>query len=195
MIKSIFSRKKIIIVIITIMVVWLLQLIYSDFSGSATSSASVSETFWLWRFLGRLHPLAVHFPVALLVFAAIVELFTLKKFNSTLRPGINLLVAAGVISAIFSAVFGFLLSKDGDYGEDLGIHQWIGIATALLGALSWLLLNRILKKNQLNLVKPYRSILFISAIGVSAAGHFGASLAHGNDYLSSTLPWSDDYAA
>ena len=193
-IRKIFSRKTIVVAISTIVVIWMLQLLYSGFFGSPSSS-SVSETFWLWRFLGRLHPLVVHFPVAFIVFAAILELFTLKKFNSALRTGINLLVAAGVITAIFSAVFGFLLSRDGDYGEDLGIHQWIGIATACLGAVSWLLLNRILKKNKLNLVKPYRSILFISALGVSVAGHFGASLAHGNDYLSSTLPWSDDYTA
>uniref|UniRef100_UPI0039834482 DUF1549 domain-containing protein n=1 Tax=Daejeonella sp. TaxID=2805397 RepID=UPI0039834482 len=173
----------------------LLQLMYSGFSESSSLASSAFVNFWLWRFLGRLHPLAVHFPVAFLVFAAILELFTLKKFGSALRPGINLLIAAGVISAIFSAVFGFLLSLSGDYGEDLSLHQWIGIGTAFLGAVSWLLLNRILKKNQLNLVTPYRSILFLSALGVSLAGHFGASLAHGNDYLSSTLPWSADYTA
>ncbi|MEJ7693600.1 DUF1549 domain-containing protein [Daejeonella sp.] len=194
-IEKIFSWKKIVFVVITIMVIWLLQLLYSGFDGSSPAT-SASETFWLWRFLGRLHPLAVHFPVGLLFFAAILELFTLKKFDSALRPGINLLVAAGVISAIFSAVFGLLLSRDGDYGEDLlSIHQWAGISTAGLGAIAWVLLNRILKKNQLCLIKSYRSILFFSALGVSLAGHFGASLAHGKDYLSSTLPWSDDYTA
>lgn len=192
--KNIFSGKKTAIIISTIMVIWLLRMIYTGFDESSAAS-SVSETFWLWRFLGRLHPLAVHFPVALLLFAAILELFTLKKFDSSLRPGISLLVAAGVISAIFSAAFGFLLSMDGGYGDDLSIHQWLGIGTACLGAVSWFLLNSILKKKQLNLVKPYRSILFFSALGVSLTGHFGASLAHGNDYLSSTLPWSDDYTA
>ena len=191
--KNLVSGKKIIIVIITIIAILLLEVIYSAFDGPSTAS-SVFETFWLWRFLGRLHPLVVHFPVGLLLFAAILELFTFKKFNSSLRPGINLLVAAGVISAIFSVLFGLLLSMDGDYGEDLSTHQWVGIGTAFLGAVSWFLLNRILKKSQLNLIRPYRSILLLSAIGVSLAGHFGASLAHGNDYLSSTLPWSDDYA-
>lgn len=157
---------------------------------------SPAEPFWLWRFLGRLHPLAVHFPVTLLLFAAILELFTLKKFKSTLRPGINLLVAAGVISAIISVVFGLFLSKDGDYGADLlNLHQWIGIATAILGAIAWFLLYRVIKNNQPALVKYYRSVLFISALGVSIAGHFGASLTHGKDYLTSALPWSSDYAA
>ena len=192
-IKNIFPGKKITIVIITIIVICLLQLMYSGFSDSVSPA---SGTFWLWRFLGRLHPLAVHFPVALLLFAAILELFTIKKFRSSLRPGINLLLAAGVISAIFSVVFGLLLSGEGDYGKNLiSIHKWVGITTACLGAFAWLLLNRILKKNQLHLVKLYRGILFFSAIGVSVAGHFGAYLTHGKDYLSTTLPWSADYIA
>lgn len=192
--KKAFPRKKIAIVIITIMVIWLLQLIYSGFSESP-SSVSSAGTFWLWRFLGRLHPLAVHFPVGLLLFAAILELFTLEKFRSALRPGITLLVAAGVISAIVSAAFGLLLAGEGDYGEDLSIHQWAGIATACLGAIAWFLLMSILKKNRLHLIRYYRGILFFSALGVALAGHFGASLTHGNDYLSSTLPWSADYSA
>ena len=192
-IKNIFSGKKKILVITSIMIS---VLAYSEFAESLSPASSASGTFWLWRFLGRLHPLAVHFPVGLLLFGAILEFLTLKKFRSPLRPGINLLIAAGVISAIFSAVFGLLLSRDGDYVENiLNIHQWVGIATACLGAIAWFLLNRILKKNQLHLVKPYRGILFFSALGVSVAGHFGASLAHGNDYLSSALPWSADYAA
>ncbi|MGY3052040.1 mono/diheme cytochrome c family protein/uncharacterized membrane protein [Pedobacter sp. UYEF25] len=191
-IKNIFPRKKITVVIIIIIIICLLQLMYSGFA----ESPSASETFWLWRFLGRLHPLMVHFPVVLLLFAAVLELFTLKKFRSTLRPGINLFVAAGVISAMVSAVFGLLLSREGGYGEDLlSIHQWIGIGTACLAAIAWFLLNRIIKKNQLHLVKPYRGILFCSALGVSLAGHFGASLTHGKDYLSSTIPWSADYPA
>ena len=33
-------------------------------------------TFWLWHFLGRLHPMVVHFPIAFLIFAAILEIFT-----------------------------------------------------------------------------------------------------------------------
>ncbi len=191
-IKNIFSGKKKTLIIISIIVVSVVT--YSALAESLSPASTASGTFWLWRFLGRLHPLAVHFPVGLLLFAAILELFTLKNFRSSLRPGINLLVAAGVVTAIFSAVFGLLLSSDGEYGVDiLSIHQWVGIATACLGAITLFLLYTILKKNRLQLVMPYRGILFCSALGVSVAGHFGASLTHGNDYLSGTLPWSAGY--
>jgi uncharacterized membrane protein len=152
--------------------------------------------FWGWRFLGRLHPVAIHFSVGLLLFAALLELFTIKNFHSSLRPGINLVLAAGVIAAIVSVMFGLLLSREGGYEKDLiGLHKWMGVATMCLGVAAWLLLSRIFKKNQLTLVKLYRGILFFSAIGVTLAGHFGASLTHGKDYLSATLPWNPNYIA
>lgn len=156
--------------------------------------AAPGRGFWLWDLLGRLHPLAVHFPVSLLVFAAVLELFTLKKFNSKLRPGINVLILFGAISAVISAFLGWLLFSYGDYsGDVLAIHQWAGFATAALGAVTLYFLYLIRKENQRKRVKAYRAILFLTAIGVSVAGHFGASLTHGSDFLTSTLPWSQDY--
>lgn len=178
-------------------------LIFNAYAGDeplrAAGDVPLSEptnSFWLWNFLGRLHPLMVHFPVSLLLFAAILELFTLKNFNSKLRPAINILLATGSLFALVSAVFGLLLARGGDYGkETLQIHQWTGIATAFLGAVSLFLLYRILTKKNLSLIKPYRGLILLTGLGVSVAGHFGASLTHGNDYLSSTLPWSEDYEA
>src|SRR5690606_4296207 len=77
-----------------------------------------SQPFWLWTFLGRLHPLVVHFPVGLIVFAAIIELFTLRRFDSPLRPGIRVSILAGVLFSIPAIIFGLLLAKEGDYGGD-----------------------------------------------------------------------------
>ncbi|MEJ7587934.1 MAG: c-type cytochrome domain-containing protein [Ferruginibacter sp.] len=156
--------------------------------------AAEANSSWLWNFLGHLHPLAVHFPVALILFAAILELFTLKNFDSKLRPGINLLVIFGVLSAVISALLGLLLAGTGDYGKDLlTLHQWTGIATASLGAIALYLSVRLRKKTSPGLVSAYRAILFVTTFGISVAGHFGASLTHGSDYISETVPWSEDY--
>ncbi|NRF40274.1 DUF1549 domain-containing protein [Pedobacter foliorum] len=150
--------------------------------------------FWLWDFLGHLHPLAVHFPVALLLFAAILELFTLKNFNSKLRHGIDALIIAGSLAGIISAVLGWLLYKNGDYsGNVLTLHQWIGFTTAALGVLTLISLYQIRKKDKFKQIIVYRGLLFFTAIGVSVAGHFGANLTHGGDFLTSTLPWSKDH--
>ena len=154
----------------------------------------MNESFWLWTFLGRLHPLMVHFPVALLLFAALLELFSLKKFQSPLRPAISICLATGVVTAAIAAVFGWLLSSSGDYGSNtLLLHQWTGIATTILGAAAYLLLRCGIKTRSSSSVQSYRFVLFISALGVSVSGHFGASLTHGDDYLTSAIPWSEDY--
>ncbi len=160
----------------------------------AIASSPEKGTFWLWNFFGHLHPLMVHFPVGLILFAAILEVFTINNFHSKLRPGINLLVITGVVSAIIAAVLGLLLARSGDYGKDiLTIHQYTGIATASLGTIAIFILYKLQKNNQNSLVKSYRGVLFFTAIGVAVAGHFGGTLTHGGDYLAETIPWSEAY--
>ena len=194
-ITKIYSSKKTRIIMLLIMLVIMLQNATNGYAESAAVIA-VQDNFWLWRFLGRLHPLIVHFPVGLLVFSAIFELLTLKNFFSPLRSGIKLLLGAGILSAIFSVIAGLLLAKEGGYEKQLlTLHQWIGITTACLGGIAWIILYSILKKQQTNLIKYYRGVLWISALGVAIAGHFGASLTHGKDYLTATLPWSTEYIA
>ncbi|GEO08442.1 DUF1549 domain-containing protein [Segetibacter aerophilus] len=203
--KKVASKKRLLVVALVIVLVFVLNpfFILNSYAGDAPLAASgeaplstASNSFWLWNFLARLHPLTVHFPVSLLLFAAILELFTLKNFHSKLRPGINILLAAGVATATVSIIFGLLLGRGGDYNEDtLSLHQWTGISTATLGAVALFLLFKISRNNELKLIKPYRAILIVSAIGVCVAGHLGAALTHGSDYLSSTLPWSKDYEA
>ena len=149
------------------------------------------KTFWLWEFLGHLHPLTVHFPVSVLIIAAILELFTLKNYHSKLRAGINVLVAIGAATAVLSVAFGWLLSTSGDYeGSKLDLHKWTGIATAILALLALLLQYLISRKKTVLIVSAYRSLLFLTAIGVTIAGHIGAELTHGSDFMSSTLPWN-----
>lgn len=149
--------------------------------------------FWLWEFMGRLHPLIVHFPIALLVVAAVMELFTFGKFNSKIRPGILLLTAIGAVSAILAAPMGWLLAaNEGTSGEVLDLHKWIGVGTAVLSGFILLVLPRGGRKLTRSQIKVFRSALFVTAIGVSVTGHFGGSLTHGEDFLTEVLPLSSE---
>ena len=145
--------------------------------------------FWLWKFLGRLHPLIVHFPIGLLIVALILELFTLNKKNQELRAGINLLLIFGALGAVISVAFGLLLKTQDDYsGSLLTIHQWTGIATAILSTATVLLHARIIRQNNRSLLKSYRAVLIFTVLNVTIAGHYGAALTHGADFLTSALP-------
>ena len=145
--------------------------------------------FWLWNFLGRLHPLVVHFPIALLIVALILELFTLNKKNQELRAGINLLLIFGALGATISVVFGLLLKTQDEYsGSLITIHQWSGIATAILAAATVTLHVYIISQNKKALLKSYRAVLIFTVLNVAVAGHYGAALTHGADFLTSAFP-------
>jgi len=142
-----------------------------------------TTTFWLWQLLGRLHPLLVHFPVGLLCVALFLEIISwLRKFTE-LRAGIRAMVWIGAISAILAVALGLLLSNVEEYGgETLTTHQWSGIATMLLAVATALAL----RKEKLPL---YRGLLALTVVGISIAGHYGTMLTHGEDYISSVLPF------
>ncbi|WP_332911437.1 hypothetical protein [Algoriphagus boritolerans] len=67
-----------------------LHLLVSFTSGTGLILAE--SGFWLLQLFGRLHPMLVHFPIALLLVAVVMELFTLGNFRHSFRSGIRFLV-------------------------------------------------------------------------------------------------------
>lgn len=144
------------------------------------------DSFWLWQLLGRFHPLIVHFPIALLCITLFIELFDWKRKSGKFIPATQILLWIGTISALCAVIFGLLLANaDGSEGDTLEIHRWTGIATFVFSAVALYFFE----KNKTSL---YRALLFLTVAGVSVAGHYGAMLTHGDNYLSEVLPFDDD---
>ena len=157
------------------------------------ADASLGTSFWLWQFLGRLHPLIVHFPIALLVLALILEIYSWKRRDPSIRSGLSIILILGACSALVAAVFGLLLKDQDEYNSNtLTLHQWSGIATFVVAFASLYFFRLSHKRNNKQLTFFYRALLGLSVIGVTIAGHLGASLAHGSDYLTEVLPLGDE---
>jgi uncharacterized membrane protein len=157
------------------------------------SEPLVIANFWLWQFFGRLHPMIVHFPIGLLVVVLFLELYSLRGRKNDLRPAINLLLILGALSAGVAVAFGWFLKVQDDYsGELLDIHQWVGIATAVLAVITAYLHQYMWSKQRSQLLNVYRSVLIFSVLGVAVAGHYGAELTHGEDFLTEVLPWQNE---
>ena len=151
----------------------------------------MEEIFWLWEFLGRLHPLIVHFPIGLLVVAFLLELLTLRGSREGLRDGIYAMVVIGALSAVFATLFGWLLSLSGGYaGNTLDYHKWSGIATAILACIAYFTLKHATRTRKKDAWRNYRIVLGLCIAGITLAGHLGASLTHGTNYLTEVLPWN-----
>ena len=123
------------------------------------------------EFIGRLHPLIVHLPIGIFLFAFALILF--QRFRRIeIEAVISFALLIGSISAVAACIAGWILAQSGEYDADLVFkHQWTGIATAAIGFAAYF-------------IKPFRSILTVATVAVLAvAGHYGGNLTHGEDYL------------
>jgi len=133
---------------------------------------------------GRAHPLVLHFPIVLLLLAFTFEFF--KKYFSieeaAFRKIIRFLLFASALTSCTTTILGLFLSQEEGYsGDVLRWHKWFGIAVSfsscgLLWAFSGNIASRFIKAG-----------MIISFICLLTAGHFGASLTHGEDYLLAPL--------
>ncbi len=130
------------------------------------------------EFIGRLHPLLVHLPIGFLVLLGIFEVLARRPRGQNLAAAIRVILILTLPVLLASIVCGWLLADNGDYdGRLLFWHRWLGtglgVAGAGLLALHW--------RGQLRI---YRWALAVTLGLLVAASHFGASLTHGNDFLS-----------
>jgi len=137
-------------------------------------------------FVGRFHPVVLHFPIAILVVAALLELSRLPGLRRLIPAppeSITLfLLALGALTGFAAAGMGWLLSQTGGYDAALlRRHMILGLAVpagAILSLLAWTGGG----------AAAGRGLLFATAGLTLAAGHLGGALTHGEDYLTEYAP-------
>ncbi|MCU0469044.1 MAG: ribonuclease inhibitor [Arcicella sp.] len=138
-------------------------------------------------FFGHFHPVVVHLPIGMLMIAAILEYIARKKNLSVLQPAITPILWWGMITAVISCIFGYLLSTSGEYNEDtLFLHQWMGIGVALVALAAWYMKKNWQGDNTMK--KVYVPSLYALVILLTGTGHLGGNMTHGEDYLYTYTP-------
>jgi uncharacterized membrane protein len=120
--------------------------------------------------IGHLHPLILHLPIGFGVL--LLALFGIKKQLLSFEVLAESLLLLTAIFSTMTAIFGLFLAKEGGYETSaLDWHQWSGVAVSFVYFV-WVLARR--------------NLLVGAALGFIAlifAGHTGASITHGEDYL------------
>jgi len=153
----------------------------------------------LWRLLGRLHPAIVHFPIALLVLAAAIEVvLAASRPRHRMSPTAMTCLVVAALAAALAAWFGWLNADHEPHGTAAASfilwHRWIGITTAVAAwvALICCVAHRANPSDWS--LAGYRGGLIIAAIAVSVAGYLGGEVTHGSGYLTSVMPWAEKHA-
>lgn len=143
----------------------------------------------LLLFVGRFHPMVVHFPIALLILAALLELMALagEPYRS-LREAAPFVLVLGAAAAIMAVIAGLLLSLEGGYEQEMiEEHRNVGIFVAIGAVVAAVL--RIRGRGQ---GRPgrllYAGTLGATVLGLAYTGHAGANLTHGPEYLFDYMP-------
>ncbi len=143
------------------------------------------------RAVGRLHPLVIHFPIALLAAAAIFETISALRRRGSSPAALGCLVmgAGGAVVAATAGWFNAAYEHAQSVSTTLTIHRWTGVVAAACAVLALLCaaIGAVGAKDAMR--AGYRGLLIIAATLVGVAGHFGGNLTYGPDYWMG--PWRE----
>jgi len=139
-------------------------------------------------YAGRLHPLVIHFPIALLIVGAAGEVVRIWRDDSSVARFSAWIVLLGALSALLAAATGWLFAyqihRPPELRPILYWHRWLGVSsvgTAFLAAWAahqWA-------------VTPWprrrwlrRGAIWAAALLAAGTAHLGAALVWGTDFFS-----------
>ena len=129
---------------------------------------------WL-QVAGRLHPLILHFPIVLLLLGA--SLLWIRDENRIRYFAWLLLVGANLAGA--TVVAGLFLATEDYSSEAISWHKWTAISSLGVAVALYFLRD--------HAIAILRLLSVSLALLLVLAGHFGAQLTHGEDFLLAPL--------
>ena len=128
-------------------------------------------------FFGRLHPLVVHFPIALILVAAAIEAVGLVRKRPPSPEMMQWLLGLAALGAAAAALTGWWFAHQQENADEalLRWHRWLGVGVAALAAALWLLG----RTRPAGRHRPW--LLLLAAAAVAACGHLGGLLVWHDD--------------
>jgi uncharacterized membrane protein len=141
---------------------------------------------------GRAHVMVVHFPVALLMVLALIEILRWRRKEGSMDQSVAIIAVIAALSSILAIVQGWMLAGpnegNSEYCKLLELHRWLGISTGVFACASAIVALRRQLGDSAGLTKLYRVLVIPGAILVSLTGHYGGALVHDPSYLP-IMPW------
>jgi uncharacterized membrane protein len=132
--------------------------------------------------LGRMHPMILHFPIVLLLLSMVMEFFRFKSAYSNqefYRNFVSDLLFVGVVTSGITTIMGIFLSQEEGYaGTVLNWHKWSGVSVFFVASFIYTSRDRGWYK-----APVARAGALITTLCLIFAGHFGAALTHGDNFI------------
>ncbi len=139
----------------------------------------------LMAWLGGWHPAVIHFPIALLLTIAFLELAAVLRRKPLYAASNKLLLAIGTLGAFLAAPLGWANAglPAADDADALVIHRWLGTAIPFLMLLLWWLKPH--AEAAAKRVSPpfYEIVLIAGVLAILVQSYFGAEVTHGSGHM------------
>jgi len=161
--------------------------------GSATSAKpeispperSLAER--AWRLLGNLHVLAIHFPIALLLISAPLEVVAALRRSAQWAFAARINFSVGAVAALAAAVLGWIAAANSNYtGEAASLlewHRWLGTSVAIIALCGAFGLAMSASRPRWG-SWVYWICLALICVMIPIAAHLGGSMIYGTNHLS-----------
>lgn len=150
-----------------------------------SKSSNFSRTI---RFIGKFHPMAVHFPIALVLAAALAEIIAMltkrEFFVNASRFSIVLAASGAVVATLMGISAGHAATYSGELAHSFLMHRWFGIAVSLLIVITAFISECAYHRKRTVLKTAYRVILAVCALLVIVTACYGGQLVHGLGHYS-----------
>src|SRR5271157_1272426 len=133
------------------------------------------------RWLGKFHPPAVHFPIALLTAAAVAEFLRVATGKPAFDAITRYCVWFGTLTAAGAGTLGWFLAgfRLTDASWVMMTHRWLGTSTVAFAGLVLVLSELSRRPDRRRTRMSFRVALLVVAVLVSATGFFGGAVVFG----------------
>lgn len=154
--------------------------------GAGGAGPSTLDT--LLRVGGRTHPILVHFPIAMVLVAAMIETVrAIVRRPAPARTSIHML-GIGVIAAAAAIGSGWL---NGEYenhasnADTMELHRWFGIGGGSVALLAYFF--GLAASRSRRALMAFRALLLVAAGAIGFTGHLGGNMVYGEGYMLAPL--------
>ena len=157
--------------------------------STTVAPATTAGPDW-WAALAGLHPLVLHFPIALVIVAAVIEFLALLGRRERLTSFSVTALLIGAPLTVLAAWSGWAMADMG-YGRgwELALHRWLGVSSAILLVVLFVLTLVSCLGGRSWATASVRGLLLVAAILVGITAHFGGDMVWGESmFLKALFP-------
>ena len=132
--------------------------------------------------VGRMHTLMLHFPIVLVLLAMLMEFFRYKRDyqdNPYYQRFTSNILLAGVVFSGIAVIMGVFLSMEEGYNASvLAWHKWSGVSVFFVSSAMYAWRHSVWYGSPIARIGAV-----ITTLCLISAGHFGATLTHGDNFI------------